>query len=197
MGTQLPAKGSHPQSAHVRCGRMAGWIKMPLGMEVGLGQGNCVNWGTSSPKKGHSPPIFGPCLLLANGWMEEDATWYRGRPRPRRHCLSWGPSSSQKGHSLQFSAHVRCGQTAGWIKMPLGREVGLGPGDTVRWGPSSPLKGVQPSNFRPMSIVAKTVVYLRCCSALVVFEMNTLTHFSVTITSTEKSACSRVHSNDL
>jgi len=28
---------------------------------------------------------------------------------------------------------------------PLGTEVGLGPGDTVRWGPSSPpKKGVQP-----------------------------------------------------
>ena len=27
---------------------------------------------------------------------------------------------------------------AGWIKMPLGREVGLGPDDCVKWGPSSP-----------------------------------------------------------
>ena len=26
---------------------------------------------------------------------------------------------------------VYCGQTVGWIKMPLGTEVGLGPGDTV------------------------------------------------------------------
>jgi len=31
----------------------------------------------------------------------------------------------------QFSAHVYCGQTAGWIKMPLGMEVGLGPGDRL------------------------------------------------------------------
>jgi len=38
-----------------------------------------------------------------------------------------------KGHSLppQFSAHVCCGQTAGWIKMKLGSEVGIGPGDFV------------------------------------------------------------------
>jgi len=28
----------------------------------------------------------------------------------------------------QFSAHVCCGETAGWIKMPLGTKVGLGPG---------------------------------------------------------------------
>jgi len=49
----------------------------------------------------------------------------------------------KKGQSSQFSAHVRCGQTAGWIKMPLGIEVGLGPGDIVLDGdPASfPIKG--------------------------------------------------------
>ena len=30
---------------------------------------------------------------------------------------------SPKGHSPQFSAHVYCGQTAGWMKLPLGKEV--------------------------------------------------------------------------
>ena len=34
-----------------------------------------------------------------------------------------------KEHSLQFSADVRCDQTAGWTTMPLGMEVGLGPVD--------------------------------------------------------------------
>jgi len=34
----------------------------------------------------------------------------------------------------QFSAHLCCGQTAGCIKMPFGMEVGLSPGDCVRWG---------------------------------------------------------------
>ena len=29
----------------------------------------------------------------------------------------------------QFLAHVYCDQMAGWIKMPLGAEVNLGPGD--------------------------------------------------------------------
>jgi len=38
---------------------------------------------------------------------------------------------SPNGHSPQFSANVRCGQTAGWTKMPLGMEVGLGPSDFV------------------------------------------------------------------
>ena len=31
----------------------------------------------------------------------------------------------QKGHSPQFSIHVCCGLTAGWIKMPLGTDIGL------------------------------------------------------------------------
>jgi len=33
----------------------------------------------------------------------------------------------------QFLARVCCGQTAGWIKMPLGTEVGLVPGHIVLW----------------------------------------------------------------
>jgi len=42
----------------------------------------------------------------------------------------------------QFSAHVCCGQTAGWIKMPLGTEVDLGQGDIVLNGdPTPPKKG--------------------------------------------------------
>ena len=32
----------------------------------------------------------------------------------------------RKGQSPQFSAHVYCSQTAAWIKMPLGTEVGDG-----------------------------------------------------------------------
>jgi len=55
--------------------------------------------------------------------------------------------------SFQFSAHVRCGQTAGWIKMPLGMEVRLGPGDFVLYGDPvvpHPLKKVaQPPIFGP------------------------------------------------
>ena len=45
--------------------------------------------------------------------------------------VRWGRSSPYKGNSPQFSVHVYCGQTAGWIKMPFGTEVGLGPDDSV------------------------------------------------------------------
>ena len=53
--------------------------------------------------------------------------------------LDGDPPPSQKGHGLQFSADVCCGQTAGWIKMPLGTELDLGPGDIVLdGGPALP-----------------------------------------------------------
>jgi len=72
--------------------------------------------------------------------MDQDETWKAGRPRPWPHCVRWGPSSpSPKGHSLsQFSAHICYGQVAGWIKMPLGMEVGLSPGDFVLDGDPAP-----------------------------------------------------------
>ena len=45
-----------------------------------------------------------------------------------------------QGHSPpQFSPLVRCGQTAGWIKMPHRMEVGFGPGDFVLDGDLAPL----------------------------------------------------------
>jgi len=139
MGTQLrPAQkgdGAPFQfSAHVYCSQTAGWIKMALGMEVGLGRGHIVLDSDLAPfpKKEQSPQIFGPFLLWPSGWMHQDVTWYGGRPQPRRLCVRWGPSfPSLKGYSPQFLSNVRCGQTTGWMKTPLGTEVDLGPGHIV------------------------------------------------------------------
>jgi len=55
----------------VYCGQTVRWMKMKLGMQVGLGFGHIV--------------------------LDEDQL------------------HSPKGHSPQFSAHVCCGQTVGWI----------------------------------------------------------------------------------
>ena len=81
----------------------AGWIKITLGTEVGLGPGHIILDGDWAPNsltpKGQSPlPIFGRCLLWQNGWMDQDATWYGGRYQPRPHCIRWGPAPPQKGH---------------------------------------------------------------------------------------------------
>ena len=79
--------GAPPQfSAHFYCGQTAGFIKMPLGMEVGLSQGDFgLDWGGGG--WGQSPPIFGPWLLWPNGWMDQDDTWHGGRPWPSPHCV--------------------------------------------------------------------------------------------------------------
>ena len=136
---------------------------MLLGTEVGLGPGDrCVRWGPCSPPKkneGKSSPHFSVHALLSpNGWMDQDANCYGGRPRSRPHCVRLGPSSppAKIGHSSpHFSAHVCCGRTAGWSKMPLGTEIGHGPGHTaLDENPAHP-KGAQSSNFWQMSIVAK------------------------------------------
>jgi len=51
-----PPKRHSPQfSAHICCGQMVGRIKMPLGMEVGFGQGDFVLDGDPAPKRGWSP----------------------------------------------------------------------------------------------------------------------------------------------
>jgi len=61
--------------AHVYCGQMAGWIKMPLRMEVGLGPGHVVLDGDPAPP----PPTS----------MERDTAaphclgfWMQYKPRP-------------------------------------------------------------------------------------------------------------------
>jgi len=77
-------------------------------------------------------PIIGQCPLWPNGWVDYDVAWYRSRRRPRRHSVGT-QLPPEKGHTYpnQFLVHVYCGQTAGWIKIPLGTEVNLGPADVV------------------------------------------------------------------
>jgi len=53
----------------------------------------------------------------------------------------------------------------GWIKMPLGMEVDLGPGKFVVYGDPAPLpkKWAESAlNFQPISIVAKRLDASRC-----------------------------------
>jgi len=127
---------------------------------------HCVRWEPSSllPQN----PIFGTCLLWPNGWMDQDGT-----------CLGPGhivldgnqlPPPEKRGHrphSPKFSARVYCDQNAStYIRMPLDTEVGLSLGDIVLDGDTSApfLKGYSPSNFRPVSVVAKRLDGLTCHS---------------------------------
>ena len=85
--------------------------------------------------------------------MDEDGTWYGGKPQPRQLCVRWGPSPvSEKGSGAlppQFVAHFYCGQTAGCIKMTLGTEVGLTQRKLCYMGIQHPLskKGADPPIF--------------------------------------------------
>jgi len=124
----------------------------------------------SFPQKGHSLPIFGPCLLWPNGWMDQGATWYGYRSRPRRHCVRWERSSPLK---------------KGYRSSPLFDPCLLWPNGSVdqdttccggtprqarrRWmrtQVSSTERGtVAPSLFGPLW--RGTVAHLSCCRALV------------------------------
>ena len=98
----------------------------------------------------HLPP-----KKWANGWMHQDATWYRGRPQPRGLCVRLGPSHpppQQGGGVPQFSAHVYCGHTAAWIKMALGMKVGLGPGHIALDGDPAPLQEQSHAICGPISL---------------------------------------------
>ena len=67
-----------------------------------------------------------------------------------------------------FSAHVYCDERAGWIKMPLGTKIGLGPGDIVLDGDpdSHPKRGTAPP-FSAHVYCGQTVAHLSYCWALV------------------------------
>ena len=129
---RLPQKGTSPIFGHICCGKMTGWIKMPLGKEVGLDPGNIALNGDPAPpppKRGQSPPIFGPCLLWPNGWWCQFVRMWASAQATL--CYIWPSSPQEKGDSPQFSAHVYCGQTAGCIRITIGTEAGLSPGNIV------------------------------------------------------------------
>jgi len=83
-----PSPQRGPQfSSHICCGKMAGWIRMPLGTEVGLGPGDFVLDVDPAPfpKKGAEPPnsrhmsivakhLDGSRWHLAWSWASAQAT---------------------------------------------------------------------------------------------------------------------------
>jgi len=151
----------HQFSAHVCCSKTAWWMKMAFGVEVSLGPGHTVLDGDPAhiPKKrDRDPQIFCPFLLWPNSWMHQNATWYSGRPQPRRLCVRWGPSSPlpKKGHSptifgrwLLWPNHFMYQDTSWYGSRPQPRR------HCVRWGPAPP------PNFQPVSVVAKWLDGLR------------------------------------
>ena len=105
-------------------------------------------------------------VLWPNGWMDPDETWHGGRPRPHHSVLDGDPAPlPTKRHSPRFLAHVCFRKMTRWIKMSLGREVGLRPHHIVLHGDPAPpphKRGQSPPNFGSMSIVAQRLDGSRC-----------------------------------
>ena len=59
---------------------------------------------------------------------------------PGHTVLDGHPASTprKEAQPAQFSAHVCCGQTVGWIKLAVGTEIGLGPDHIVLDGNAAP-----------------------------------------------------------
>ena len=75
--------------------RLDGLIATWYGGGIGLGPGDFMLAGDPAPpqRKGHSPPpSFRPCGQTAAAGMDEDATWYVGRSRPRSIVLDGHPA---------------------------------------------------------------------------------------------------------
>ena len=133
----LPKRGRGPAPqffAHFYCGQTGGCIKTPLGTEVGLSPRDFVlDWAQPPFKGGGAPsPKFSAGLYCGQtaGCIKMPLGMEVGLS-PRDFVLDLDPAApSQKqaepgGEAPQFSAHVYCGQTARWIKMALGMEIGL------------------------------------------------------------------------
>jgi len=90
--------------------------------------------------------------------MDQNATWYAGRSRPYSHIVLDGdPAPLQRGNP-----HNDCGgETAGWMKMPLDRDVDLGSGETLLGVDPAPQRSTAP-NFWPMCVVTKRLDGSRC-----------------------------------
>jgi len=118
---------------------------MPLGMEVGLSPGDFVLDGDPAPpQKWGGAPNCRPMSIVAkrlHGSRCHLVCRY-ALAQPTLCQMGSGtqlPSKKGAEPPPQFSAHVCCGQTVGWIKMALGVEVGLGPGHIVLDGDPAPL----------------------------------------------------------
>jgi len=157
---------STPEFWPTCCGQMAAWIKVPLGMDVGLSPGHIVLMRTQLPlTKWYTTPTprFRPvsvvakrldgsrCYLIGR-WTSAQATLcYMGtqlspkgaQPPIFRSCLLW-PNGWMDEDTIWYAGRP-------WPRRHC-----------VKWGFSSPRKGHSTPTFRPISIVAKWLDESRC-----------------------------------
>jgi len=112
-----------------------------------------------SPKRVWNPLFkFRPISVWPNGWMHQNTTWYRCRPRPRGLCVRWRPSPPpQKGGAPQIFGPCLLwpngwmDQDATWHKgRPQPRRL------SVRWGP---MTATYPKGAKPHPVVGPCLLW--------------------------------------
>jgi len=147
-------EAQRPNFRPISCGQMDGWIKMPLGRNVGLNPTDIVLDGNPAPipQKGTELPQFSAYVYCGQkAGMIKMPLRIQVDLGPFHIVLDGDPAllPHKKKGTAQFWAHVCCGQTPGWMQMPLGTKIGLGPGDIVLHGdPVTPQKRHRPPIFR-------------------------------------------------
>jgi len=76
-------------------------------------------------------PVCNVGVLCPNGCLDQDETWQGAGLGSDHIVLDGDPAFPSKGAQPPNFRSMQCCQTAGWIKVSLGREVDLGPGDIV------------------------------------------------------------------
>jgi len=102
------------------------WAVSCWKMKNSLRSEECRAWQTSG--RCNVQPLETRRLSWPNGLLDQDATWYGGICLGPGHIVLHGDPAHHPPNGTQppqFSAHVCYGQTAGWVKMPLGMEAGL------------------------------------------------------------------------
>jgi len=89
-------------------------------------------------------------VLWPNGWMDQHATWYGGRPLPWPYCVRWGPSSPIGAQQPPIFDPCLLWPN-GWMDQDAAwyGGIGLGPGHFVLGGDPAPPsdRGTAAPNF--------------------------------------------------
>ena len=136
----------------VYCGQTVGWMKIKLGMEVGLGLGDIVRWGPSSSPKGgrNSSPHFSAHVFgQTAGWIKMPLGMNVGLG-PGHTVLDRDPAPPQRKVAQHTPLFYLC---LLWPNGWMGQDANCYGGRS--WPSHIVLDGDPAPNFWPTSVMAK------------------------------------------
>ena len=143
--TSPPLKGHSPQfSAHICCGQMAAWIKMPLSMEIGLCPSHFVlDWFPAIGERGTAASLFSVHAYCGHGRPSVelffDHATHRSRQKRNKTLRHLGQDSSALRSELSLGQFSTSADLSGPTKL-----VPKCPGSEVSW-----VRSVRNSNQKP------------------------------------------------